>query len=90
MDKLVQTSKVNNVPAARFNCWYETNKLQNEKKGKSGLEHNMTRQIANIVVGVNGDNSADARNYLINNILAIVNSPLHTPRINPLLVSLHL
>ena len=44
------------------------NAMQNEKKGKSGLEHNMTRQIANIVVGVNGDNSADARNYLINNI----------------------
>ena len=42
--------------------------MQNEKKGQKGLERNMTRQIANIVVAVNGDSSPDARNYLINNI----------------------
>lgn len=44
------------------------NAMKNEKKGNNGLERNMTRQIANIVVAVNSDNSADARNYLINNI----------------------
>ena len=44
------------------------NAIQNEKKGNKGLERNMTRQIANIVIAVNDDNSADARNYLINNI----------------------
>jgi len=42
--------------------------MQNEKKSKDGLERHMTRQVANIVVGVNGDNSAEACNYLINNI----------------------
>jgi len=42
-DKLVETSKKNNVPVARLNCCYDTNKLQNISDRvpvRSHFEHN--------------------------------------------------
>lgn len=41
--------------------------LQNERK-KKGTEKTVTRQLANIIVAVNGDTSAGAINYLVSNI----------------------
>jgi len=35
---------------------------------RKGAEHNVTNQLANMLVSVNGDDSPDARNYVINNI----------------------
>ena len=41
--------------------------VTNARKRK-GEEHNVTNQLANLLVAVNEDDSAEARNYVINNI----------------------
>ena len=43
------------------------NAIQSARQRK-GPENNVTRQLANMIVAVNEDSSADAINYLINNI----------------------
>ncbi len=42
--------------------------LKNKPKGNKGLENNVTRQLANMIVAVNGDTSAQTRKYLVDNI----------------------
>ena len=42
--------------------------MEAERKRKHKAEKNVTRQIASMVVGINGDNSAQAINYLAENI----------------------
>lgn len=44
------------------------NMLKNKPKGTKGLENNITRQLANMVVAVNGDTSPETKKYLIDNI----------------------
>ena len=39
VDKLVSTSKTNEVPVARLDCWYDTNKLQNGKERHARRSH---------------------------------------------------
>ena len=39
VDKRVSTSKTKGVPVARLDCWYDTNKLQNEKERHARRGH---------------------------------------------------
>lgn len=39
IDRLVDTSKENNVPVARINCWYKTIKTQAGKERRAYLSH---------------------------------------------------
>ena len=38
-DKLIETSRKDEVPVARLNCWYDTNKLQNKIKRRAVRSH---------------------------------------------------
>ncbi len=38
-DKLIETSKRKKVPVARMDCWYETNKQQNQKERRAYRSH---------------------------------------------------
>ena len=53
-EKLVETSKKNDVPVARLDCWYETNKLQDGNRRRAILSHfdrNTYVQQTDICVG---------------------------------------
>ena len=53
-DKLVQTSKNDNVPVARLDCWYETNKTQNGNERhaiRSHFDHGSFIHHTDICVG---------------------------------------
>ena len=39
VEKLVETSKENKVPVARLDCWYDTNKLQNDRERHAVRSH---------------------------------------------------
>ena len=39
VEKLAETSKANNLPVARLNCWYDTNKTQNGKDRRAYTSH---------------------------------------------------
>ncbi len=45
--------------------------LEEDRKNKNVHERGITRQLINMIVGVNGNTSAEAVNYLVNNIPSI-------------------
>ena len=54
VDKLVQKSKDSRVPVARLDCWYETNKLQNNKERhaiQSHFDTNSYKRQTDLCVG---------------------------------------